>query len=101
MAEHVLGKDEVTRSIRVVGSIVRFVRLGSLSAAGEPEYTVRVLGNSGNKGKGKNKEKHSKELKNNKSDKEDKDDEDATKEEGELVAENMAALIYLVDKYGL
>ena len=44
LAEHVLGKDEVTRSIRVVGSIVRFVRLGLLSAAGEPEYTVRVLG---------------------------------------------------------
>ena len=30
LAEHVLGKDEVTRSIRVVGSIQNFVRPGAL-----------------------------------------------------------------------
>ena len=32
LAEHVLGKDEVTRSIRVVGSISRRSRSGPLSA---------------------------------------------------------------------
>ncbi len=30
LAEHVLGKDEVTRSIRVVGSKQNFVRPGAL-----------------------------------------------------------------------
>ena len=46
LAEHVLGKDEVTRSIRVVGSISELDPIGALAAGGRPEHPISVLRNS-------------------------------------------------------
>jgi hypothetical protein len=43
LAEHVLGKDEVTRSIRVVGSIPCLTRPGALvDESWQPDKTLSV-----------------------------------------------------------
>jgi hypothetical protein len=51
LVEHVLGKDEVTRSIRVVGSRLSLID-GALSAWRAIGYTVGVLTRSVTYGEG-------------------------------------------------